>query len=655
MLNMKRFSKKYFWLIAIVLFFISWILLNPGSGNIKSVTYTEFLVAVDTNSVNDFKIKSVSIEGNVYNITLQHSRTGTILKQKTIGPKKIEYELIKKLKDNKIDLKFTSESSNGQLLYVVISLLPILLIFGLIYFFMRQFKNASSGGAAGGMQFGKSPARMLTKDEVDITFDDVAGIDEARDEVEEIIEFLKYPAKFTKLGSRIPKGVLLTGPPGTGKTILAKAIAGEAGVPFFSISGSDFVEMFVGVGASRVRDLFEQAKAHAPCIIFIDEIDAVGRQRGAGIGGGHDEREQTLNQLLVEMDGFESSLGVIVVAATNRSDVLDSAMMRPGRFDRHIIVDKPDINGRHEILKIHAKRVPLGEDVNLRLIARGTPGFVGADLENLVNEASLIAARFNKDFCEMIHFELAKDKVLMGRERKSMLISPKEKEITAWHESGHALVARLLKDTTDPVHKVTIIPRGRALGVTQQLPEKDQLSVSKVYANSRIVVLMGGRAAEEINFGHYTTGASNDIHQATELAYRMVTEFGMSEKLGPVKYSSSNNSVFLGRDISSRQKTHSEKTLQIIDEEVKRIVSEGYEKAVDLLNKNSELLKTMSEILLERETIDAEDIEAIMAGTQLPDKKAVSIPTFVQQRKAEAIKARDKSIFSAPKKESEEQ
>ena len=651
---MKKLPKKYVIIASVLLFFLAWVLLSP-SNYIKEITYTDFLVAVDSNKNNDEKIESLQINGSSYLITFINQRTGVKVRKRATGPNEIDYELIKVLKKQNIQVTFKS-GTTGEILYsLVFSLLPFFLIFGLLYFVAKQFKSSMQSGGGGGMSFGKSPAKMLTNENINVTFDDVAGIDEARDEVEEIIEFLRYPLKFTKLGSRIPKGVLLTGPPGTGKTILAKAIAGEAGVPFFSISGSDFVEMFVGVGASRVRDLFDQAKEHAPCIVFIDEIDAVGRQRGAGIGGGHDEREQTLNQLLVEMDGFESSLGVIVVAATNRSDVLDSAMMRPGRFDRHIVVDRPDLNGRHEILKIHARRVPLSKDVDLRLIARGTPGFVGADLENLVNEASLIAARFNKECCEMVHFELAKDKVLMGRERKSMLIGDKEKEITSWHESGHALVATLLKDTTDPVHKVTIIPRGRALGVTQQLPEKDQLSLSKVYALSRIKVLMGGRAAEELKFGHYTTGASNDIHQATNLAYRMVTEFGMSKKLGPVKYSSSSNSVFLGRDFSSRQRTHSEKTLQTIDDEVKDIINTCYEDACKLLEDNFSLLENMATVLLERETIDADEIEAIMSGVELPEKKAVSIPTFAQQRKEAKEKQRDKSIFHTPKKENNDQ
>ena len=461
--------------------------------------------------------------------------------------------------------------------------------------------------------------------------------------------FLKDPKKFQRLGGRIPKGVLMVGPPGTGKTLLARAIAGEAGVPFFSISGSDFVEMFVGVGASRVRDLFEQGKKHAPCIIFIDEIDAVGRHRGAGLGGGHDEREQTLNQLLVEMDGFESNEGVIIIAATNRPDVLDPAILRPGRFDRRIVVSRPDVRGREAILGIHTRRVPLGPDVDLEVIARGTPGFVGADLENLVNEAALLAARQDKEFVGMVDFEMAKDKVLMGTERRSMVIGEEEKRTTAWHESGHTLVAKLLEDHTDPVHKVTIIPRGPALGLTQQLPKADRLSMSRKYAQAKIAVLMGGRIAEEIVFGHYTTGASNDIKQATDIARRMVTEFGMSEKLGPIAYSDNDDTVFLGRDFSSGSRSYSERTAQLIDEEVMKLVRDGEEEAKQLLTDHREILDRMAEVLLERETLDREEIDAIVDGRELPEGKQVRIPTYRERAEKQKEKRRAASIFGQPK------
>jgi cell division protease FtsH len=521
----------------------------------------------------------------------------------------------------------------------------MLLLLGMFYLFMRQLQ--AGGGKA--MSFGKSRARMLNESANKITFEDVAGVDEAKDEVEEIIEFLKDPKKFQRLGGRIPKGVLMVGPPGTGKTLLARAIAGEAGVPFFSISGSDFVEMFVGVGASRVRDLFEQGKKHAPCIIFIDEIDAVGRHRGAGLGGGHDEREQTLNQLLVEMDGFESNEGVIIIAATNRPDVLDPAILRPGRFDRRIVVSRPDVRGREAILGIHTRRSPLGNDVDLEVIARGTPGFVGADLENLVNEAALLAARQDKEFVSMIDFEMAKDKVLMGTERKSMVIGEEEKRTTAWHESGHALVAKLLAKHTDPVHKVTIIPRGPALGLTQQLPKQDRLSLTKEFAKARLAVLMGGRVAEEIVFGHYTTGAVNDIKQASDLARRMVTEFGMSEKLGPVAYGGEDEQVFLGRDFTSQSRNYSETTAQLIDEEVQTLVRSAEEAARTMLTEKRDILDRMAEALLERETIDGEEIDAIVEGRELPAREKVSIPTYRERAQKQKEKRRAASIFGQPK------
>jgi cell division protease FtsH len=462
------------------------------------------------------------------------------------------------------------------------------------------------------MSFGKARARLISDKSVKVTFNDVAGIDEAKAEVQEIIDFLKDPQKFSKLGGKIPKGVLLVGPPGTGKTLLAKAIAGEAGVPFFSISGSDFVEMFVGVGASRVRDLFDQAKKNAPCLVFIDEIDAVGRHRGAGLGGGHDEREQTLNQLLVEMDGFESNEGVIIIAATNRPDVLDPALLRPGRFDRQIVVPQPDVKGRLEILKVHTRNIPLAENVNLEVIARGTPGFSGADLANLVNEAALLAARKSKTVVDMEDFEAAKDKVLMGVERRSMIISEEEKRNTAYHEGGHALVAKLTPGT-DPIHKVSIIPRGRALGVTQQLPLDDRYTYSKDYLLKTISVLLGGRAAEEIALGHMTTGAGNDLERATELARKMVTQWGMSERLGPLTFGKREEQIFLGKELA-KHKDYSEKTAEEIDEEVKRIVIEQYEYAKDLIRKNRKLLDALVNLLLEKETIDGAEIDRLIEG-----------------------------------------
>ena len=485
---------------------------------------------------------------------------------------------------------------------------PIIFLVVIWVFFMRQMQT----GGNKALSFGKAKAKLIPEKSVKITFADVAGIDEAKAEVQEIIDFLKDPQKFQKLGGKIPKGVLLVGAPGTGKTLLARAIAGEAGVPFFSMSGSDFVEMFVGVGASRVRDLFEQAKKSSPCIIFIDEIDAVGRHRGAGLGGGHDEREQTLNQLLVEMDGFETNAGVIIIAATNRPDVLDPALLRPGRFDRQVVVPQPDVKGRLEILKVHTRNKPIDEKVNLDEIARGTPGFSGADLENLVNEAALLAARTGKTSVEKSDFEAAKDKVLMGVERKSMIISDTEKKNTAYHEAGHALVAQLTPGT-DPLHKVSIIPRGRALGVTQQLPIDDRYTYSKDYLMKALTVLMGGRAAEEIALQHMTTGAGNDLERATDLARKMVTEWGMSDKLGPLTFGKKEEQIFLGREIA-RHKDYSEKTAVDIDEEVKSIVFDAYKKAKDLLTENRDLLEVFANTLLEKETLDGPEIDALING-----------------------------------------
>ncbi len=503
---------------------------------------------------------------------------------------------------------YEHSESNGLLQALLINWLPLLLIIGMFMFFMRQIQIG--GGKA--MSFGKSRARLLNESKRKVTFSDVAGVDEAKEELQEIVAFLKEPKKFTRLGGRIPKGVLLIGPPGTGKTLLARAVAGEAGVPFFSISGSDFVEMFVGVGASRVRDLFEQGKKNAPCLIFIDEIDAVGRHRGAGMGGGHDEREQTLNQLLVEMDGFESNEGVILIAATNRPDVLDPALLRPGRFDRRVVVSKPDYSGRKKILEVHAKKTPLSTEVDLETISKGTPGFSGADLENLVNEAALLAARGNKNKIDMDDLERAKDKVMMGSERKSMVISDEDRKITAYHEAGHALVGKFLPGT-DPIHKVTIIPRGMALGLTQTLPEEERLNLSRTKANNMIAFLFGGRAAEELIFKDSTTGAGNDIERATEIARRMVCEWGMSEKLGPLSYEKREGPVFLGMS-TNQTKDYSESKAEEIDQEVYDLVTAGYKKAVEILKIHEDKLHGLAKILLEYETIDGSEVDIIVKG-----------------------------------------
>ncbi|HMR78714.1 MAG TPA: ATP-dependent zinc metalloprotease FtsH, partial [Polyangiaceae bacterium] len=546
---------------------------------------------------------------------------------------------------NDVKVNYEQEESNPILTTMLTILLPMVILLVMFYLFMRQLQ--AGGGKA--MSFGKSRARLLNEAQNKITFADVAGIDEAKDEVEEIIAFLKDPKKFQKLGGRIPKGVLMMGPPGTGKTLLARAIAGEAGVPFFSISGSDFVEMFVGVGASRVRDLFEQGKKHAPCIIFIDEIDAVGRHRGAGLGGGHDEREQTLNQLLVEMDGFESNEGVIIIAATNRPDVLDPAILRPGRFDRRIIVPRPDVRGREGILGVHTKKVPLSNDVELGILAAGTPGFVGADLENLVNEAALLAARQDKDAVAMVDFELAKDKVLMGTERRSLVMSEQERRTAAWHESGHTLVGMMVEGN-DPVHKVSIIPRGSALGVTQFLPVEDRHLMTRGQTLARIAMALGGRVAEEVVFGEITTGAQDDIKRATRLARSMVCELGMTDKLGPVAYGENEESVFLGREFASRRDDYSQATAQAIDEEMRRILDEQYQIAHDVVTKHRAELDRLAEALLERETLDSSEIKASVEGRELPPKEKVLIPSWSDKRSdQQKEKKRPASIFGAPK------
>jgi len=579
------------------------------SQQVKTISYAKFVEQVDT-EWNTFDNTTLTVEVHPSHVDIHYELDGQAME--VVAP--ATDELYTKLNAHQIDYRVEPED-DSSLLQFAIMWLPMILIVVIMIMFMRQMQ--AGGGKA--MSFGKSKARLLTEHQGKVTFKDVAGIDEAREEVEEIIDFLRDTRKYMRVGGRIPKGVLLMGPPGTGKTLLARAIAGEAGVSFFSISGSDFVEMFVGVGASRVRDLFEQGKKNAPCIIFIDEIDAVGRHRGAGMGGGHDEREQTLNQLLVEMDGFESNDGVILVAATNRPDVLDPALLRPGRFDRRIIVGLPDVRGREMILKVHTRKVPMEERVDLMVIARGTPGFSGADLENLVNEAALMTARENRDRVALRDFERAKDKVLMGAERKSVLISEDEKLTTAWHEAGHTLVAMLLpRDQVDPIHKVTIIPRGQALGVTQQLPVEDRHNLERRYAEARIAILMAGRIAEEIALGgQQTTGAGNDIEVATTLARRMVCEWGMSDRLGPIAYGKNDSEPFLGRDIQ-RPQNYSEATAQAIDQEVRTMIMAQYERAKSILVTHRDALERVAMALIEREALGLEEVEAAIEGRPLP-------------------------------------
>ena len=565
------------------------------------ISYSEFITQVKEGMVKDVNISGREITGQTHN---QKSF-------KTYSPETDNRSMIGDLLDNGVQIRAKAPEQPSLLMNIFISWFPFLLLIGIWIFFMRQMQGG--GGGRGAMSFGKSKARMMGEDQIKVTFADVAGVEEAKEEVGELVEFLRDPGKFQKLGGQIPRGVLMVGSPGTGKTLLAKAIAGEAKVPFFTISGSDFVEMFVGVGASRVRDMFDQGKKHAPCIIFIDEIDAVGRHRGAGLGGGHDEREQTLNQLLVEMDGFEGSEGVIVIAATNRPDVLDPALLRPGRFDRQVVVPLPDVRGREQILKVHMRKVPAADDVKPSLIARGTPGFSGADLANLVNEAALFAARENSKEVQMSHFERAKDKIMMGAERKSMVMSDEEKKLTAYHEAGHAIVGRLVPDH-DPVYKVSIIPRGRALGVTMFLPEDDRYSYSKRRLESQISSLFGGRIAEELIFGldNVTTGASNDIERATDIARNMVTKWGLSEKLGPLAYSEDEGEVFLGRSVT-QHKNMADDTARVIDEEIRDFIDRNYERAENILKENLDILHTMSEALIKYETIDSDQIDQLMA------------------------------------------
>lgn len=594
------------WLVISLVFILLFHMFSQPQKSNDEIIFSDMVDYVQRGQVDEVTIQGENIQGK-----LVDGRSF-----KTYAPK--DSGLVELLKEKKVRIKAKPAEGSTWYMTILISWLPIILLIGVWIFFMRQMQ--SGGGKA--MSFGKSKARLMTDKSIKVTFDDVAGIDEAKNELEEVVEFLRDPKKFTRLGGRIPKGVLLVGPPGTGKTLLGRAIAGEAGVPFLSISGSDFVEMFVGVGASRVRDLFNQGKKHAPCIIFIDELDAVGRHRGAGLGGGHDEREQTLNQLLVEMDGFESNEGVIIMSATNRPDVLDPALLRPGRFDRQVVVPLPDIKGREKIFAVHVHKVPTDNNVDLAVLARGTPGFSGADIENLVNEAALHAARSDKSAVGMGDFEYAKDKVLMGAERKSMVISDNEKRVTAYHEAGHALIAKLLPGT-DPLHKVTIIPRGRALGLTQQLPTDEKHTYPRQYLLNSIVILLGGRAAEALVLNDFTTGAGNDIERATDLARKMVCEWGMSDEMGPLAYGKKEEQIFLGREFA-QHKDYSEETAERIDKEVSRIVEEGYDKAKQLLGDNIDILHGIANELLVKESLNADEVDAIMGIASAPQDEPKS-------------------------------
>jgi len=589
------------WLVISLVMILLFNMMTQKEREQKPISYTNFMTSVDDGKVAEVTVQGSNIEGKYKDDSLF----------KTYAPN--DPDLIKTLREKGVVIQVRPDEDRSFWFTLLVSWGPILLLIAVWIFFMRQMQ--SGGGKA--MSFGKSKAKLLNESSQRVTFNDVAGIDEAKDELEEIVAFLKDPKKFSRLGGRIPKGVLLVGSPGTGKTLLARAIAGEAGVPFFSISGSDFVEMFVGVGASRVRDLFVQGKKNAPCIIFIDEIDAVGRHRGAGLGGGHDEREQTLNQLLVEMDGFESNEGVILIAATNRPDVLDPALLRPGRFDRQVVVPRPDVKGRLKILSVHARKIPQGKDVDMEVLAKGTPGFSGADLANLINEAALLAARANKDEVNMEDLEAAKDKVMMGAERRSMVITEEEKKVTAYHEAGHALVAMFLPGA-DPVHKVSIIPRGRAMGVTMYLPTEDKYNETREGLHIRICTLLGGRVAEELTFASITTGASNDLERATAIARKMVCEWGMSEKLGPLAYGEKEGEIFLGRDMG-HMKNYSENTAQQIDEEIRSIVQTNYTRTREILQGQKVALVKVAEALLERENLDGKEIREMVFG---PDAEA---------------------------------
>ncbi|NOR52521.1 MAG: ATP-dependent zinc metalloprotease FtsH [Candidatus Aminicenantes bacterium] len=614
----KSIKTILFWIAAGIIIIILFSVLQSGGTALRPVKFSDFLLDVEQNKIGQVTISGNQIKGKYSD--------GTAFK--TVRDPQYD-GLVKILRENGVafDVKDTSRS---PLLSSLFMWFPILIIMGLWVFFMRQMQ--SGGNKA--LSFGKSRAKLFSGLQKKITFKDVAGVKEAKEELEEIIGFLKEPKRFQKLGGRIPKGVILIGAPGTGKTLLARAVAGEADVPFFSISGSDFVEMFVGVGASRVRDLFEQGKKHAPCLIFIDELDAVGRQRGAGLGGGHDEREQTLNQLLVEMDGFDSNEGIILIAATNRPDILDSALLRPGRFDRRVVVNMPDVKGREEILRVHVKNIPLAKEVNLQVIARTTPGFSGADLANLVNEAALLAARYNKDKVAMKDMEFSKDKVLMGVERKSMIISDDEKKSTSFHEAGHALIAALLPDA-DPIHKVTIIPRGLALGSTQQLPLDDRYTYSKEYLEAQLSVLLAGRSAEILTLGKTTTGAANDFEKATEIARKMVCQWGMSD-LGPLTFGEQDDLIFLGRDLAIN-KNFSEKTAEMIDVEVKKIIQRNYNRAKELLEKNKHHLINIAKALLDKEVLTAEELDSIIKGKKLAKTKKKASTSKAKTEKSKKI------------------
>jgi cell division protease FtsH len=624
----------FVWFTIVGVILLTYWFIQEKGDKAKKIEYSQFYEHVKLNEIKTVTFKGQKIIGEFISDKDKKEEFSTM------GPMEPDKEVIAMLKEHNIEIKF-QEDQEPAYIRVMFSWLPILLLVFLMLFFVRQMQN--SGGKA--MSFGKSTHRFLNETQEKITFEDVAGIDESKEELEEIIEFLKDPKKFTRLGGRIPKGVLLIGAPGTGKTLLARAIAGEAGVPFLSISGSNFVEMFVGVGASRVRDLFLQGKKHAPCIIFIDEIDAVGRHRGAGIGGGHDEREQTLNQLLVEMDGFEANEGVILMAATNRPDVLDPALMRPGRFDRQVMVPRPDVRGRAAVLVVHTRKTPVSEDVDFEILAKGTPGFTGADIENMVNEAALVAARREKETVEMDDFEFAKDKVMMGMERKSLVISEEERKLTAYHEAGHALVAKLTPGA-DPVHKVTIIPRGRALGLTMQLPEDDKYTISKNRALIEMVVFMGGRAAEETALKEQTSGAGNDIERATGLARKMVQEWGMSDTLGPLTFGKKDEEIFLGRELSVK-KDYSEETAIIIDREIREIVTSAYEKAVTLIKDNYDKLEALAQALLEREVLNSAEIDLLMEGKKLPPLKVTPDPEESEEKKLSREEKKEKA--PAPK------
>jgi cell division protease FtsH len=592
------YQKLALWLVFGLILVFMWSYFSKTGQPTQEILYSEFLDHVEQNHIRAVDIRGDKITGEFA------GADGLSGQFETYAPE--DAKLIPLLREKRVEIKVEPPEKNSYIMQFLLSWAPVMLLIGLWIFFMRQMQS----GGSKALSFGKSRARLLSDQKKKATFADVAGVDEAKAELEEIIDFLKDPQRFQKLGGKIPKGVLLVGPPGTGKTLLARAIAGEANVPFFSISGSDFVEMFVGVGASRVRDLFEQGKKHAPCIIFIDEIDAVGRHRGAGLGGGHDEREQTLNQLLVEMDGFDSNEGVILIAATNRPDVLDPALLRPGRFDRQVVVSRPDVRGREGILRVHAKSIPLAPDVDLAILARGTPGFSGADLSNLVNEAALFAARQHKAQVDMAHFENAKDKVMMGVERRSMVISDEEKRVTAYHEAGHTLVATLLPGT-DPIHKVTIIPRGMAMGLTQQLPAEEKHAYPREYLLNNLAIYMGGRAAEELIFKDPTTGAGNDIERATELARKMVCEWGMSDRMGPLAFGKKDEQIFLGREIA-QHKDYSEVTAVAIDEEVKQMVTHGYETATSILSANIHILHALAQALIEHEELNTQAIRRIV-------------------------------------------